>query len=60
MNSIATLGMFTDIRGGGSRGATYGAIIKKEEAIKPKIRVHSLEIKNKAKEKDFITIKFVE
>lgn len=58
MNSIATLGMFTDIRGGiiVSGG---GAIIKKEE-IKPKIKVHSLKIKNQVRDKDFISIKLAE
>jgi len=60
MNSIATLGMFTDIRGGAIISGG-GAIIKKE-IIKPKIIVHSLEIKNQIrdKDKDFITIKLVE
>lgn len=61
MNSIATLGMFNDIRGGGTGQGGIGAIFKQED-YKPKIRVHSLKVNNQReqKTKDFIKIKYVE
>ena len=61
MNSIATLGMFNDIRGGGVTRGGGGAIMK-QEAYKPSIRVNSIKIDNKSeqKTKGFISIKYVE